>query len=298
MRRLLDYCGLPFEDACLRFLRQRPRPVRTASSEQVRQPIYRERRRPVAPLRAVARSAEGCARARARRLRRIPERARLTLRHDFFPDTTLGGTAVTRTNRTAAALPTAACSPRRIHVACFAPAFALAADDDQATTTPSQGDNDDAPDQRKAQELGGITVTAQKRAENVQDVPISMDVLDTAKLTENNVKNLDDYVKLLPSVSIQHLYLGFDAGLHARRRERQQRQPLGPAAERRHVSRRAADHDDPGRARHAHLRHRARRVARRPAGHAVRRELAVGHDPHHHEQARSERDLRQAPRPK
>jgi len=31
-----------------------------------------------------------------------------------------------------------------IHVACFAPAFALAADDDQTTTTPSQGDNDNA----------------------------------------------------------------------------------------------------------------------------------------------------------
>jgi predicted Zn-dependent protease len=41
VRRLLDYCGLPFEDACLRFF-ENERPVRTASSEQVRQPIYRE----------------------------------------------------------------------------------------------------------------------------------------------------------------------------------------------------------------------------------------------------------------
>jgi len=40
VRRLLDYCGLPFEDACLRFF-DNERPVRTASSEQVRQPIYR-----------------------------------------------------------------------------------------------------------------------------------------------------------------------------------------------------------------------------------------------------------------
>jgi hypothetical protein len=38
-RRLLDYCGLPFEDACLDFHRNE-RPVNTASSEQVRQPIY------------------------------------------------------------------------------------------------------------------------------------------------------------------------------------------------------------------------------------------------------------------
>ena len=39
VRRLLDYCGLPFEDACLNFF-ENERPVRTASSEQVRQPIY------------------------------------------------------------------------------------------------------------------------------------------------------------------------------------------------------------------------------------------------------------------
>jgi hypothetical protein len=36
---LLDFCGLPFEDACLRF-HETERPVKTASSEQVRQPIY------------------------------------------------------------------------------------------------------------------------------------------------------------------------------------------------------------------------------------------------------------------
>jgi tetratricopeptide (TPR) repeat protein len=40
VRRLLDYCGLPFEPRCLRFF-ENDRPVRTASSEQVRQPIYR-----------------------------------------------------------------------------------------------------------------------------------------------------------------------------------------------------------------------------------------------------------------
>ena len=40
VRRLLAYCGLPFDDACLRFF-ENARPVRTASSEQVRQPIYR-----------------------------------------------------------------------------------------------------------------------------------------------------------------------------------------------------------------------------------------------------------------
>ena len=41
VRRLLDYCGLPFEDSCLRFF-ENDRPVRTASSEQVRRPINRD----------------------------------------------------------------------------------------------------------------------------------------------------------------------------------------------------------------------------------------------------------------
>ncbi len=40
-RRLLANCGLPFEAACLRFY-ENDRPVRTASSEQVRRPIFRE----------------------------------------------------------------------------------------------------------------------------------------------------------------------------------------------------------------------------------------------------------------
>jgi tetratricopeptide (TPR) repeat protein len=39
IRRLLEHCGLPFEGACLTFHETR-RPVRTASSEQVRQPLY------------------------------------------------------------------------------------------------------------------------------------------------------------------------------------------------------------------------------------------------------------------
>lgn len=41
VRRLLAYCSLPFEESCLRFF-ENVRPVRTASSEQVRQPIYKE----------------------------------------------------------------------------------------------------------------------------------------------------------------------------------------------------------------------------------------------------------------
>jgi tetratricopeptide (TPR) repeat protein len=39
VRRILDHCGLPFEESCVRF-HETERAVKTASSEQVRQPIY------------------------------------------------------------------------------------------------------------------------------------------------------------------------------------------------------------------------------------------------------------------
>ncbi len=39
-RRLIDYCGLPWDDRCLSF-RESSRPIATASNVQVRQPLYR-----------------------------------------------------------------------------------------------------------------------------------------------------------------------------------------------------------------------------------------------------------------
>jgi tetratricopeptide (TPR) repeat protein len=41
VRALLEHCGLPFEDQCLKFY-ENERPVATPSAEQVRQPIYRD----------------------------------------------------------------------------------------------------------------------------------------------------------------------------------------------------------------------------------------------------------------
>ncbi len=41
VRRLLAHCGLPFDERCLKFF-ENDRAVRTASSEQVRRPIYRD----------------------------------------------------------------------------------------------------------------------------------------------------------------------------------------------------------------------------------------------------------------
>jgi hypothetical protein len=40
IRRLLDFCGLPFEQACIDFHKNK-RAVKTPSAQQVRQPIYK-----------------------------------------------------------------------------------------------------------------------------------------------------------------------------------------------------------------------------------------------------------------
>ncbi|WP_018075630.1 TonB-dependent receptor [Novosphingobium nitrogenifigens] len=48
---------------------------------------------------------------------------------------------------------------------------------------------------------GEIVVTATRRSESAQKVPISLQALGTATLEQHQVQSFDDYVKLLPSVS-------------------------------------------------------------------------------------------------
>lgn len=54
-----------------------------------------------------------------------------------------------------------------------------------------------------ATDAGEIIVTATKRTESLQNVPISLQVLSPAVMEQNQVSSFDDYVKLLPSVSYQ-----------------------------------------------------------------------------------------------
>ena len=51
--------------------------------------------------------------------------------------------------------------------------------------------------------LEEVIVTAQKRSENVQKVPLSIQVLSTQKLEQLDVTGLADYAKFLPSVSMR-----------------------------------------------------------------------------------------------
>src|SRR6202140_4208504 len=49
--------------------------------------------------------------------------------------------------------------------------------------------------------LAEITVTAQRRTQNMQDVPISMQALTEQTLQQLNVATFDDYIKTLPNVT-------------------------------------------------------------------------------------------------
>jgi iron complex outermembrane recepter protein len=48
-----------------------------------------------------------------------------------------------------------------------------------------------------------VVVTAQRRSENVQDVPIAIQALTSETLTQLNVQTFDDYVKYVPSLSFK-----------------------------------------------------------------------------------------------
>src|ERR1700682_3652866 len=49
--------------------------------------------------------------------------------------------------------------------------------------------------------LEEITVTAQRRSQSIQDVPISMQAFTSETLKQLNVSTLDDYIKFLPNVT-------------------------------------------------------------------------------------------------
>ncbi len=60
-----------------------------------------------------------------------------------------------------------------------------------------------SPDVSATEPEGEIIVTAQRREERLQNVPLSIAALGSAKLEQAQVKAFDDYAKLLPSVSYQ-----------------------------------------------------------------------------------------------
>ena len=58
-----------------------------------------------------------------------------------------------------------------------------------------------ATDTEASEAIQEITVTAQRRTENMQDVPISIQALTGETLTQLNVTTFDDFVKYVPNVT-------------------------------------------------------------------------------------------------
>src|SRR6202795_1908914 len=59
-----------------------------------------------------------------------------------------------------------------------------------------------ATDTEASDTIQEITVTAQRRSENIQNVPISIQALTAETLTQLSVSTFDDYVRYLPNVSV------------------------------------------------------------------------------------------------
>jgi len=80
--------------------------------------------------------------------------------------------------------------------ALASPAFAQSGVNDTPQTPQEQVASDGvAPDSTE------IVITAQKREENLQNVPISVQAIGTRRLDQLNISNFEDYTKQLPSVS-------------------------------------------------------------------------------------------------
>ncbi|HUX72559.1 MAG TPA: TonB-dependent receptor [Steroidobacteraceae bacterium] len=73
-----------------------------------------------------------------------------------------------------------------------------------ATPANAAGADADANANANADVLQVITVTAQRRTQSMQDVPISMQAFTAQTLKQLNISTFDDYVKYLPNVSTQN----------------------------------------------------------------------------------------------
>ena len=101
--------------------------------------------------------------------------------------------------------------------ALASPAFAQTGVSDPATTpTPTEQAAQTAPTATEqvapaaeTDDETDIIITATKREENLQNVPISVQAIGTRRIDQLNISNFEDYTKQLPSVSFQTFQPGF-----------------------------------------------------------------------------------------
>ncbi len=93
---------------------------------------------------------------------------------------------------------------RRLSVALLASTAIAAPAFGQDTAPPPAPEADAASPAAVPEENDNvIIVTATKREENLQDVPVSIQAIGTRRLDQLNISNFEDYTKQLPSVSFQ-----------------------------------------------------------------------------------------------
>jgi outer membrane receptor protein involved in Fe transport len=137
-----------------------------------------------------------------------------------------------------------------------------------------------------------VIVTAQRRTENAQNVPIAMQVFTAESLQQLNINNFDDLLKYLPNVTAATAGPGqaqvFMRGLSV---SSQGTQSGGSINSFPNVAIYLDDRSAAGaQPRRVRRRHGARRGTRRTAGHLVRRRRAGRCHSLHHEQAEDQQD--------
>ena len=141
-----------------------------------------------------------------------------------------------------------------------------------------------------------IIITATKREENVQNVPINVIALGTRRLDQLNISNFEDYTKQLPSVSfltaqpgVTTVYMRGVSAAGGTNAEGNHSGPLpqvGTYLDEQPVTTIGGTLD-------IHIYDVARiESLAGSAGYALRRVERSRHDPHHHQQARARQDLR------
>jgi len=86
---------------------------------------------------------------------------------------------------------------------------AVAQDTDPPATGEGSGAGDQADTGRGQSDDSDIVITAQKREENLQDVPIAVTAFGTEKLDELQINDFADYARQVPSISFQSAGPGF-----------------------------------------------------------------------------------------
>ena len=87
--------------------------------------------------------------------------------------------------------------------ALAAPAFSQVAAPPAQSSDTAPSPQDQVAGDGQTEDSTEIIVTATKREENLQDVPVSIQAIGTRRLDQLNVSNFEDYTKQLPSVSFQ-----------------------------------------------------------------------------------------------